>query len=126
MVEAGGRRILHAGDTLFHGFWWQARARRGPLDAAFLPVNEPICDFPHKQPASTLPACMGPRQAAVAAHVLQAAVAVPMHYGAIQGPPVYAARDDAAEAFVAACDELGVASLVVEPGAPVPLGELVA
>ena len=53
VVEAEGTRILHAGDTLFHGWWWRARMRLGDLDYAFLPVNGPLVDLPHRQPGST-------------------------------------------------------------------------
>jgi L-ascorbate metabolism protein UlaG (beta-lactamase superfamily) len=119
VVEADGTRILHAGDTLFHGAWWAIVQRCGPIDVAFLPVNAAVCDFPHKQPASPLPATLGPREAAAAAHLLGVRLAVPIHYGAISGPPVYAPRDDAADAFVREADALGVTTLVVEPGAPV-------
>lgn len=99
VVEAGGVRILHAGDTVFHGSWWLIAMRHGPIDAAFLPCNGPLCDFPHRQPPSPLPAAMTPEQAAAAAGLLQARVAVPIHYGTIDHPPAYAPVDDAAGAF---------------------------
>ena len=95
VVEADGVRIFHGGDTTFHGFWWLIAMRHGPFDAAFLPCNGPVCDFPHRQPPSPLPAALTPGQAAAAAHVLQARVAVPIHYEGIDGPPVYAAIADA-------------------------------
>src|SRR5829696_934845 len=31
-VEAGDRRVLHLGDTVFHGAWWQMARRAGPFD----------------------------------------------------------------------------------------------
>ena len=122
VVEAGGVRILHAGDTLFHGWWWLARMRLGPIDCAFLPVNAPLVDLPHRQPPSPLPAVMDGAQAAAAAHLLQAALAVPIHYDAIENPPIYAQADDPAGAFTRACAELGVPSRVVAIGDRVPLG----
>jgi len=42
VVAAEGRRIIHCGDTVFHGWWWLTKLRHGPFDAAFLPVNGPI------------------------------------------------------------------------------------
>jgi L-ascorbate metabolism protein UlaG (beta-lactamase superfamily) len=54
VVAAEGRRIIHCSDTLFHGWWWLAKIRHGPFDAAFLPVNGPIVDFPYRQPPSPL------------------------------------------------------------------------
>jgi L-ascorbate metabolism protein UlaG (beta-lactamase superfamily) len=102
VVEADGRRILHCGDTTFHGFWWRIRMRCGPFDAAFLPVNGAVCAFPHRTPASPLVAVLDPEQAAVAAELLEAPIAVPIHYDAIHAPPVYAQVDDPARRFTAA------------------------
>jgi L-ascorbate metabolism protein UlaG (beta-lactamase superfamily) len=121
VVEAGGRRVGHFGDTLFHGMWWRIAQRCAPLDAAFLPVNAPVCDFPHRRPSSGLPAVMDPRQAAAAASVLRAGLAVPMHYEAIHAPPVYDALPDAGGAFAEACAELGVACAVPGVGEEVEL-----
>jgi L-ascorbate metabolism protein UlaG (beta-lactamase superfamily) len=38
-IAADGCRILHAGDTLFHGWWQLAAMRHGPFDVAFLPAG---------------------------------------------------------------------------------------
>lgn len=116
VVEAGGRRIFHGGDTVFHGSWWLIATRLGPFDAGFLPCNGPVCDFPHRQPPSPLASCLDPEQAAVAAHVLGARVAVPIHYDVIHNPPVYAQVDRPAQAFQEAAAALGVESRVLEPG----------
>jgi L-ascorbate metabolism protein UlaG (beta-lactamase superfamily) len=102
IVEASGKRILHCGDTLFHGSWWRIRMRCGPLHAAFLPVNGALCEFPHRTPASPLVADMDPEQAAAAAEILEAPVAVPIHYDTIHAPPVYAQVDDPPGRFAAA------------------------
>lgn len=112
VIEADGTRIFHGGDTLFHGSFWLIAMRCGPIDVAFLPVNGAVCDFPHRQPASPLPACMDPLQAAVAAKLLGAKLAVPIHYG-LDRPPIYAEADDPAERF-AALAEVEVA--LVAPG----------
>src|SRR5215207_8281785 len=102
VVEADGKRILHCGDTLFHGSWWRIRLRCGPLDAAFLPVNGARCQFPHRMPASPFVADMDPEQAAAAAEILEVPVAVQIHYDTIHAPPVYAQVDDPAGRFAAA------------------------
>lgn len=104
-VEADGRRILHCGDTLFHGHWWRARMRCGPFDAVFLPVNGAVCQFPHRTPASPFVAVLDPEQAAVAAAILEAPVAVPIHYDTIDHPPLYAPVKDAADRFAAAAGD---------------------
>ena len=116
VVAAGGRRILHAGDTLFHGSWWLTKMRHGPFDAVLLPVNGPRVDLPHRQPASPLPAAMDPGQAAAAAAILEARVAVPMHYDTLHSPPTYVQVDDPAGAFEEAAGKLGVDTRVMSPG----------
>ncbi|SDG49278.1 L-ascorbate metabolism protein UlaG, beta-lactamase superfamily [Lentzea fradiae] len=80
VVEAGGQRVFHGGDTMFHGWWWLVARRFGPFDAVFLPANGAVVDAPHLQPPSPLTAAMNPRQAAVAANILGARHAVPIHY----------------------------------------------
>jgi L-ascorbate metabolism protein UlaG (beta-lactamase superfamily) len=99
LVEAGGRRVLHLGDTLFHGAWWQMARRAGPFDVVFAPVNGAVLDFPHQQPASPLPAAMDPEQAALAGELLGAATVVPMHHGGYALAPYYRPIPDARERF---------------------------
>lgn len=116
VVAAEGQRVFHGGDTLFHGWWWRTRMRCGPIDVAFLPINGPVVNLPHRQPPSPLPTVMDPAQAVAAASVLEARVAVPIHYGAFHSPPVYAQVDDPAGTFAAAAGEAGVKTRVLAPG----------
>jgi len=120
-IEAGGVRILHAGDTLFHGSWWRIALRLAPFDAVFLPVNGPRVSLPHRQPPSPFAAAMEPEQAAVAAQILQARLAVPIHYDTIDDPPAYEQVQDPAGRFLAAARERGVPARVVETGETVEL-----
>lgn len=113
VVAAGEARIVAYGDTLFHGSWWLTRMRLGPFGAAFLPVNGPIVNLPHRQPPSPLPAAMTPEQAAAAATLLAAQIAVPVHYDTLHNAPVYVQVDDPAGAFAAAA---GTRARVLEPG----------
>nr|WP_042189029.1 MBL fold metallo-hydrolase [Kibdelosporangium sp. MJ126-NF4]CEL18610.1 hypothetical protein [Kibdelosporangium sp. MJ126-NF4]CTQ98095.1 hypothetical protein [Kibdelosporangium sp. MJ126-NF4] len=127
VLEADGVRIFHGGDTLFHGFWWHIAMRCGPFDAVFLPTNGAVCTFPHRKPASPLPADMNPQQAAVAANILTTRLAVPIHYDAINAEGVYEQVDDPAGTFVAEANRLGVATRVLAPGevldlVPAPAG----
>jgi L-ascorbate metabolism protein UlaG (beta-lactamase superfamily) len=122
VIAADGRRVVHYGDTLFHGSWWLARMRLGPFDAAFLPVNGPLVDLPHRQPPSPLPAAMDPRQAVAAAGLLEARAAIPIHYDTLHRAPVYEQVDDPAGAFEAAAEEAGVPARVLEPGTWLDLG----
>jgi L-ascorbate metabolism protein UlaG (beta-lactamase superfamily) len=122
IVEAEGTRIYHAGDTLYHGAWWKARMRTGDIDYAFLPVNGPRVDLPHRQPASPRNAVMSPVEAASAAFVLGAREAIPIHYDTINNPPIYEQTDDPSGAFLAAAEALGVAARIVAPGTAVNAG----
>lgn len=115
-VAAEGRRVLHAGDTLFHGWWWLMAMRHGPFDAVFLPVGGAVVDLPSRQPPSPLPAGMDPRQAAAAAKLLQAREVVPIHYGPLHEAPNYVQADDPPGALCAAAREQGLDARVLPPG----------
>jgi L-ascorbate metabolism protein UlaG (beta-lactamase superfamily) len=112
-VAAEGCRILHAGDTLFHGWWWHAVLRLGPFDAAFLPAGGAVVDLPTRQPPSPLPAGMDPRQAVIAAKLLRAAELVPIHYGPLHKAENYVQADDPAETVRTIAGELGVTARVL-------------
>jgi L-ascorbate metabolism protein UlaG (beta-lactamase superfamily) len=104
MVEADGKRVLHLGDTMWHGWWWRIRERYGPPDAVLAPINAPRLTFPHRQPPSSLPGAMEPEQAALAAQLLQATCLVPIHYGAYDVPGIYEPIGDPLEQLYAATD----------------------
>lgn len=116
VVAAGGRRILHGGDTLWHGAWWKIAARLGPIDVAFLPINGAVISFPWTQPAADAPASMTPEQAIEATRALCADRLVPTHYGLLYHADLYREREDPAPAAVAAGARRGVDVTVLEPG----------
>ena len=116
LVEAGGRRVLHLGDTVFHGAWWQMARRAGPFDVVFAPINGAIVDFPHQQPASPLPAAMEPEQAALAGELLGAETVVPMHYGGFAIDPYYRPIADARERFERAARGRPYSAAPLAPG----------
>lgn len=99
LVEAGDERVLHLGDTVFHGAWWQMARRAGPFDVVLAPINGAVVDFPHQQPPSPLPAAMDPEQAALAGELLGARVVVPIHYGGFAFEPHYRPVADARGRF---------------------------
>lgn len=115
-IAADGCRILHAGDTLFHGWWWLSALRQGPFDVAFLPIGGAIVDLPPRQPPSPLPAGMDPRQAAVAAKLLGARAVVPIHYGPLHEASSYVQSDDPPGNLCAAAAELDIEARVLQPG----------
>lgn len=116
VVEAAGRRIFHGGDTVFHGAWWPIASRFKPFDAVFLPINGPVCDFPHRQPPSPFPVALDPERAAVAAEMLGAEIAVPIHYEGIEVPGIYEPVERPAETFEAAAAGRGVVNRLLAIG----------
>jgi L-ascorbate metabolism protein UlaG (beta-lactamase superfamily) len=89
LIEADGKRLLHLGDTMWHGWWWRICERYGSPDVVLAPINGARLTFPHRTPASPLPGAMEPEQAALAAELLKAERIVPIHYGAYDIPGVY-------------------------------------
>ncbi len=126
-VEAGGQRVLHLGDTIFHGYWWRMAQRHGPFDVVFAPINGAVVNFPHLQPPSPLASALEPEQAAIAGEVLNAGTLVGMHYDGFEIDPWYQPVSGPAERFEAATGDRGYAARLLGPGesfepaaAPVP------
>ena len=71
VVETADKRIIHFGDTLWHGYWWYFAKTFGPFDVAFLPINGAVTRFPNMQP-SEIPACLTPAQTVAAGSILGA------------------------------------------------------
>ena len=113
VIRGGGRRILHCGDTLWHGAWWHIGRNFGPFDAAFLPING--AKFAWRKPVSEIPAVLTPEQAIAAAVIVGARMVVPIHYGVV-GAEGYEEMPDAAARLVAEGRRRGVAVELVSPG----------
>jgi L-ascorbate metabolism protein UlaG (beta-lactamase superfamily) len=116
VVEAEGQRVLHLGDTIFHGYWWRMAQRHGPFDLVMTPINGAVVNFPHLQPPSPLAAALEPEQAAIAAEALGAGTLVPIHYGGFEIDPFYLPLADPLERFEAATRGRPYATTVIEPG----------
>jgi L-ascorbate metabolism protein UlaG (beta-lactamase superfamily) len=116
LVEVEGRRVLHCGDTLFHGYWWRIALRCGHPDVALMPICGATNDFPNRQPPSPFPAVMGPEQAAVAAELVGAGVIVPIHYGAFDFEPHYVPAPNCKGRFRKATEGRPYEVRVLEPG----------
>jgi L-ascorbate metabolism protein UlaG (beta-lactamase superfamily) len=114
LVEADGSRVLHLGDTTFHGFWWRFARRFGPIDVVFVPVNGAVLSFPHRQPPSPLAGALGPREAAIAVQILGPRVAIPIHARGYQVAGVYEPVDDAVAEFADAGTDRGVGVEILE------------
>lgn len=114
VVSAGGRRIFHGGDTLWHGHWWRIGRQFGPFDAAFLPVNG-AC-FGWRKPVSGQPGVLTPEQAVAAATILGARRLVPIHYG-VSGLKEYTEVDGPIERLRKAARGTSIEIQAVTPGA---------
>jgi L-ascorbate metabolism protein UlaG (beta-lactamase superfamily) len=123
LVEAGGVRVLHLGDTIFHGSWWRMARRHGPFDVVLVPVNGAVVGFPHRRPASPLPVALQPAQAAIAAEILGARLAIPIHAEGYEIDGVYEPVADAAARFSAAAGERGVTARQVQLGEAIDAGQ---
>jgi L-ascorbate metabolism protein UlaG (beta-lactamase superfamily) len=95
LVEADNGRVLHLGDTMWHGWWWRFAARYGPPDLVLAPINGARLTFPHRQPASPLAGALDPEQAASATELLRGGRVVPIHYDGYDIPGVYEPVSDA-------------------------------
>lgn len=113
VVSAGGRRIIHCGDTLWHGAWWHIGRQYGPFDAAFLPING--ARFGWRKPVSDVPGVMSAEQAVAAAVVLGARMIVPIHYG-VAGADGYQEDPDALVHLATHAARRDMAVQVVAPG----------
>jgi L-ascorbate metabolism protein UlaG (beta-lactamase superfamily) len=122
LIEGDGARVLHLGDTMFHGWWWRMARRHGPFDAVLVPVNGAVLGFPHRTPPSPLPAALGPDQAAIAAAILGARVAIPIHSEGYAIDGIYEPVPDAAERFAAAAADRGVQARILAPGEAIEVG----
>jgi L-ascorbate metabolism protein UlaG (beta-lactamase superfamily) len=121
VVSEGGQRLIHCGDTLWHGYWWAIAERCGPFQLALLPVNGAIAEFDYLPTPSGLSAVMSPEQAAAAAQILGAELAAPIHYGTFHRPPLYISLPDPEGAFAAAAVRRGVATRVLGAGDEIEL-----
>jgi L-ascorbate metabolism protein UlaG (beta-lactamase superfamily) len=116
LVEVGGAKVLHLGDTVFHGYWWRMARRHGPFDLVLAPVNGAVVHFPHLQPPSTLAAAMEPEQAALAGELLGARAVAPIHLGGYHAEPWYRPIADAGSRFAAAAAGNSYRAHSLEPG----------
>jgi L-ascorbate metabolism protein UlaG (beta-lactamase superfamily) len=85
VITVDGKRLLHAGDTMWHGKWPLIGQQFGPFDAVFMPINGAKIE---QDPMPDSPLVQTPVQAVDAALQLHAKVLVPIHYG-LNDPPNY-------------------------------------
>ena len=114
VIQGGGKRIIHCGDSLWHGHWWRIRRKHGPFDAAFLCINGVVMTYPGLEP-SGIPADMTAGQAVAAGKLLDAGFVCPIHYGTFNASQ-YSEPPDVEGTFLAAARARGVAVQIIPPG----------
>ncbi|GHO42160.1 MBL fold metallo-hydrolase [Ktedonospora formicarum] len=120
IIEGDGKRVIHCGDTLWHGYWWQIQQRYGPFDLAFLPINGALVSRPDillQRPyyaSSEIPASLTPEQAVAAGIALKAKAVCPIHYGL--DTDIYREYPQAVELFTATAQRRELSVLWLQPG----------
>jgi L-ascorbate metabolism protein UlaG (beta-lactamase superfamily) len=115
LVELDDVKILHCGDTIWHGHWWRIAEQFGPINLAFLPINGALIEIAGAVPTG-VPVVLTPAQAAAAADLLCAKLAVPIHYGMFDHPPGFSEWPNAVEVFLRDAAGRNVPARIVEPG----------
>jgi L-ascorbate metabolism protein UlaG (beta-lactamase superfamily) len=114
VIDGGGRRFIHCGDTTWHGHWWDIARAFGPFDAAFLPINGArLLADRYTDPG--VPMVMDAAQAAGAAVALNARLVIPIHYGA-PSQPAYIEEPGAEGRFLRAARARQVRVRLLHPG----------
>lgn len=119
IVEGPGLRIIHFGDTIWHGKWWEIARDYGPFDVAFLPIAGVLTCREGFTPTNQ-PATLTPEQAIEAAVVLKASTACAIHYDLFNNPPYYTEQHDVRGRFLRAAEARGVHGIAPDDGEPVP------
>lgn len=114
VIDGGGKRIIHCGDTLWHGHWWDIGRAYGPFDMAFLPING-ARQVTGRFIDSGFPMVLTPEQAVSAGVILGAKQICPIHYGGHE-PPIYLEVPEPEETFRRAASEKGMAVRVLSAG----------
>ncbi len=114
VIDAGGIRIFHGGDTQWHGHFADFGRAYGPFDAAFLPINGARQQDGRFSDLG-IPAVLTPEQAAAAAKLLRSKVIVPIHFGN-PDPPSYVEVRDAVAALETAAKRMNVAVQTMDIG----------
>jgi L-ascorbate metabolism protein UlaG (beta-lactamase superfamily) len=87
VIDGGGVRLFHGGDTQWHADLVDVGRAYGPFDVAFLPING-ARQRDGRFIDQGIPAVLTPSQAVAAAQLLRAKLIVPIHFGN-PDPPDY-------------------------------------
>lgn len=114
VIDGAGKRIIHCGDTLWHGHWWDIGRAYGPFDMAFLPING-ARQISGRFTDSGFPMVLTPQQAVSAGAILGAKQICPIHYGRHE-PPIYLEVSEPETRFRAFAQERDMPFMITPPG----------
>lgn len=106
--------MIHCGDTLWHGYWWEMRRNYGPFDVALLPINGAVV-YEQGMTPSKQPICLTPEQAVSAARVLEAGCLIPIHYGSFHNPPIYNETNNVEGRLILSAKHEGIKVQILQP-----------
>jgi L-ascorbate metabolism protein UlaG (beta-lactamase superfamily) len=113
VIDAGDKRIIHCGDTLWHGQFHNIARAYGPFDLAFMPINGVRQEIGRFIDAG-IPICMTPEQAVAAVKLLGARAICPIHYGGSR--PGYEEVPNAEALLLELAKAAGIETKLVQPG----------
>ena len=119
-IELDEIRMIHCGDTLWHGYWYKWATDYGPLTLTFVPISGALVTVPGVS-ATNVPVVMTPSQAAAAADVLCAQLVIPTHYGWSAHSKGFEEQPNALEEFEREARRRSLNYRVLEPGEEIEL-----
>jgi len=111
VIDGGGKRVIHCGDTLWHGYWWDIARLYGPFDIAFMPING-FRQVSGRYTDSGIPMALTPGQAVAASKILGAKTICPIHYG--RHDKNYFEVAEPESNFLKTAKEYGISTLVLK------------
>jgi L-ascorbate metabolism protein UlaG (beta-lactamase superfamily) len=120
LVELDDIRMIHCGDTLWHGYWYKWATDYGPLTVTFVPISGALVEVPGVS-STNVPVVMTPQQAAAAADVLCAQLVIPTHYGCTAHPKGFEEQPNALKEFEQEARRRNLNCRVIEPGEEIEL-----
>jgi L-ascorbate metabolism protein UlaG (beta-lactamase superfamily) len=113
IIEGGGKKIIHCGDTLWNGNYWDLGRIYGPFDMAFMPINGARQNL-GRYTDEGIPCVMTPEQAVVASKLLKAKEICPIHYGGVTA--TYFEVPDPEGTFIKIAKEKSIKTQVMKQG----------
>jgi L-ascorbate metabolism protein UlaG (beta-lactamase superfamily) len=115
IIESDDLRLIHCGDTMWHGAWYEIARRHAPFAVAFLPINGVVVEL-DEFTATDVPATLTPEQAIEAATILRARTACAIHHGLFHNPPRYTEQPAAVDRFLAAGEQRSINAIAPRDG----------